>query len=370
MKTRSGIAFLTCFVLTCLYACVEPYEVRYQLNANLLSVEGFVSDQPGTNVSISIGRNVNQSYYSEAVSGCTAEIRTGDGKSIPLQEVSAGLYAAPSTFKGLIGESYQLFFRMPNGNTYQSPKEVLRSTPEIKNTFQQYNPNGILDNTGTRVFASTVDIYLEFDDPKEIQNAYLWRWKLWEEQGICLTCYGGRLGPNGKCVSTIGPLVADYDYSCDRECWEILYNKNINILNDNFINGRSVAGKLVAQIPFYSPNRGALIEIEQLGISKEAYDYFQLISNQTQSTGTLTDTPPAAIIGNIQNVKDPQEKIVGYFGAASSRKVLYWITREGYPDPIVTTLLGHQINMDVSPSPTFPCVLSKDRTPIRPEGWR
>jgi hypothetical protein len=57
-------------------------------------------------------------------------------------------------------------------------------------------------------------------------------------------------------------------------------------------------------------------------------------------------------------VKDPQ------------KKWLYWMIREGYPSPIVTTLLGNQINLDASPAPNFPCVLSKDCTPIRPEGWR
>ncbi|MEI7582106.1 hypothetical protein [Runella sp.] len=57
-------------------------------------------------------------------------------------------------------------------------------------------------------------------------------------------------------------------------------------------------------------------------------------------------------------MKDPQ------------KKWLYWMIREGYPSPIVTTLLGNQINLDASPAPNFPCVLSKDCTPIRPEGWR
>lgn len=375
MKVRFRIALITGLLISCLYACVAPYDVKYQLNADILIIDGFVSDQLGTTVSIDIGRNANKSYYSEAVKGCVTEIRAGDGSTIPLQETEAGVYTAPSNFKGKIGQTYQLHFRTSDGKTYESPKELLKATAEIKNVYQQYDPIGILDNNGNNVIGSTVDIYLDFDDPKETQNFYLWRWKLYEEQSICLTCIAGKLDPvSGKCVRIYSVFPPDYDYSCDGQCWDLFYNKNLNIFSDNFSNGKSISGRLIAKIPFYSSNGGALLEIEQLGISQQAYQYFRLLSDQAQTTGTLVDTPPAAIIGNIRNVNDSQEKTVGFFGAASSKKVLHWVERDRYPNPIVTSLLGRPINreMPVTPPfpPSFPCLLSKNRTPVRPEGWR
>ncbi|AEI46542.1 hypothetical protein Runsl_0083 [Runella slithyformis DSM 19594] len=371
MNLRSKTILIVGLLLIGMCACVEPYDVTYRLNANVLSVDGFVSDQDGTTVSINIARNSGLSYYTEPLQKCTAEIRAGDGSITPLKETISGVYTAPGTFRGKIGQTYQLSFRTPDGKTYESSKELLTGTPEIKNISQQFNLNGLLDNIGKKVVASTVDIYLDFDDPKESKNYYLWRWKLYEEQSICITCVGGRLVGN-QCVKINSRTPADYDYFCDKQCWDLIYNDNINILDDKFVSGKSVTGKLVAKIPFYHPSKGCLLEIEQLGLSQQAYQYFELLSSQSQTTGTLTDTPPAAIIGNVRNVNDSQDKVVGFFGAASTKKISYWIERDRYSNPIVKSLLGHPVNLEVSsfPPPSFPCVLSRDRTPIRPEGWK
>ncbi|MCP1382739.1 DUF4249 domain-containing protein [Runella salmonicolor] len=373
MNIRPKTTFFNCLLLTlsAFYGCVEPYDITYSLNANVLSVEGFVSDQAGTTVSINIARNSNNSYYSEPLKKCVAEIRASDGSTIQLQEVADGIYAAPANFKGKIGQTYQLAFKTPDGKTYESSKELLSTSPEIKKIYQQFDQNGLLDNLGKNVVSSTVDVYLDVDDPKETQNYYLWRWKLYEEQSICITCTGGRL-VNGQCVKINSRNPPDYDYQCDKQCWELIYNSTINILDDKFVNGRSITGRLIGKIPFYSPSQGCLLEIEQLALSPQAYQYFQLLSSQAQNTGTLTDTPPAAIIGNIRNVADSQDKVVGFFGAAGTRKVQYWINRALYPNPLVKTLLGRAPNYEITsfPPSAYPCVLSRTRTPIRPEGWQ
>jgi hypothetical protein len=71
--------------------------------------------------------------------------------------------------------------------------------------------------------------------------------------------------------------------------------------------------KLVAQIPFYN-DYGCLVNLEQISVSLEVYKFYQLVRQLTQGTGGLADTPPSAIVGNIQNVSNPDEKVVGYFG--------------------------------------------------------
>jgi len=356
-----------------LYACVEEYDIRYPLNANVLTVDGFVIDQPGTVVNISTSRNQDLSRYSEPIKGCKAEIRVGNGTVVALREVSTGTYAAPSDFKGQAGQTYQLFFTTPDGNTYESSKEVMGGVPPIKKVYQQFDPNGILDKTGKRVVGSTVDIFVDFDDPPTTKNFYLWRWKLYEEQYICITCEGGTLSGNGGvCIKSNSRNPPTYDYQCDKACWDVFYNNDVNIYSDQFSDGREVKGRLLAKVPYYS-YKGGLLEIEQVGLSSEAYQYYKLLRDQTQTTGTLTDTPPAAIIGNIQNTKNTNEKVAGYFGAASSRKVQYWVDRSIYKDPIIVPILGRAVFLEPSTPfrpPSYPCVMGRDRTPVRPEGWR
>ena len=373
MKKRLFPALLIYLQLFCLYSCVETYDVTYSLDANLLTVEGFVSDQNGATVSISISRNVERNYYSQPLKGCVAEIRSGDGSVVALQEVSEGMYATPATFQGKVGQTYQLHFRTPDGKTYESSKEQLGTVPAIKKIYQQFDPKGVLDKTGKIVVGSTVDVYLDFDDPKDTKNYYLWRWKRYEEQNVCITCDGGTLNfSGGTCVKINSRNPPTYDYQCANPCWDVFYNNEVNLLADDFTNGKSVEGRLIAKVPFHS-YKGALLEIEQVGLTKDAYLYYKLLRDQSQTTGTLTDTPPSPIIGNIQNINDPNDKVIGYFGAASTRVVKYWVERNNYKDHILIPLLGRQANFEpITPfrPPVYPCVLSKFRTPIKPQGWQ
>ncbi len=77
----------------------------------------------------------------------------------------------------------------------------------------------------------------------------------------------------------------------------------------------------MATIPFYTHNPG-LVEIRQTSLTADAYRYYSLFQQQTQNTGGLADTPPSALAGNVHNVANKREVVVGFFTAsviASSR---------------------------------------------------
>ena len=363
-------------VVGCLLGCVSPYDVRYDLNANVVTVEGFVTDESGATVILKRSISQNVSSYDVPLKGCTAAIRTGNGSDVALAETSEGIYVTPADFKGQAGQTYQLRFKTKEGQSYESSLEKMIAVPDIKKVYQQYDPKGLLNNEGTKVLAATTNIFIDFDDPAADRNFYLWRWTLWERQSICITCEQGIYlydPAGGECLRVFSnPAAPTYDYVCNKNCWEILRSKDLNVFSDGYSNGRAVVGRSIAKIPLYS-RLGALIEIEQLGLGPAAYEYYELLRNQTQTTGTLTDTPPAPIIGNIRNSNDLQEKVVGYFGAATVKKVRYWIDRSSYTDAQLTSLLGREPNLEpASPfrPPSAPCLPSRNRTPFTPQGWR
>jgi hypothetical protein len=313
------------------------------------------------------------------------EVRVGDGSVIKLTEFSSGIYVAPASFEGKVGQTYQLYFKTPSGKIYESEKEVLVASPPIDKIYHQFNQNGILDRTGKRVAFSSLDIFVDLQDPANQRNYYLWKWIDFEEQGICATCEGGRLDSKTKqCITERNSRIT-YDYRCEEPCWEIFYSNEVNVFSDVFSNGRAIAARAVAKIPFYAVGGGfgnskALVEIQQYSISANAYEYYKLLRDQTQNTGYLTDTPPAAIIGNIRNINDASEKVVGYFGAAGITKSRLLIDKRPYsPTAIKYLMLSRDPNLEPdSPPmaplfeirpPLAPCVLSITRTPIRPEGW-
>ena len=119
---------------------------------------------------------------------------------------------------------------------------------------------------------------------------------------------------------------------------------------------------------------GCLVEIQQMCVSPDVFAYNKILESQLQGTGGLADTPPVAIVGNIRNVTDFREQIVGYFGVADIQKKRYWVSRKDAKGSI-EFILGHEPLLEPvllsGPSPTYaPCSLTPDRTPIIPEGWQ
>ena len=366
--------------LLLLTSCIDKTDVSYNLNSSVLTVEGQVSDTAPTVVNLTYSQTNGRSVYTETIKNAKVEILVGDGSKISLIETNPGTYETNSDFRGKINQTYQLVFKLMNGTTYQSTVEKLIGVPEIKKIYHSFNPNGILDGTGKRVLGATFDVYVDFEDPADQKNFYLWKWQLFEKQGICLTCEQGYLNSfTQKCVTTMNRSPT-YDYECNGNCWEILYSQDINILSDVFTNGKNVIGRKVAPIPYYS-EQGCLVEIQQVGISSEAYQYYALLRDQSQTTGTLTDTPPATVVGNVTNTLNNRERVVGFFGAAATRSIRYWIDRSGYSDKgFKSSLLGHEVNLEPSTPPKpplneirppyFSCIAGRYRSPSKPIGWK
>jgi hypothetical protein len=355
-----------------LTGCVDSYEVRYELSADVLTVEGLVRDNDITTIKIRNSKSYQRSVYDTPIKGATVEILVGNGTKVSLKETEPGIYVSPNDFRGVVGQSYQLRFRTPDGKLYQSTVEKLNPVSQIKKIYQKFNQNGQLSLDGKRTVSSTFDIYIDTEDPIGEKNFYLWEWSLWEKLFVCITCEGGLL--NGTTCTPINSRnPPTYDYVCQGDCYGIFKNSDITVFADTYTNGLPIVGRLVGKIPYYSQN-GALIEVRQYGVSASAYEYYKLLRDQTQTSGTLTDTPPAAIVGNINNIDDATEKIAGYFGAAATTKTRYWIDRNGIKGGILVNVLGREPNFETSSAPnrppTMPCIESSTRTGIKPVGWQ
>lgn len=369
----------------CIAACVEVYDVRFRFSADIVTVDGFVTDASAVSVFLRKARSVERNYYAEPLRNCTAEIRTGSGGSIKLTEFSSGFYVSNANFKGTVGETYQLRFTTSEGKTYESQIERLNAGPSITKAYHEFNRNGFLDRTGTRPLYSSLDIYVDFVDPANQKNFYLWKWTNFEEQYVCASCEGGLLdSKTEQCIPQRNSRII-YDYRCNGNCWDIFYSTDVNIFSDVFTNGRNIVARNVGKIPFYDlgtpfSNRASLVDVQQYAISADAYEYYKLLRDQTQTTGSLTDTPPAPIIGNIRNVADPDEKVVGYFGAAGLSSIRLFVDKRPYrTNALPALLLGRAVNLEPDSQPAPPlfeirpplatCVPSATRTAIKPTGW-
>ncbi len=320
-----------------LLGCVSAYDPQLQLTADLIVVSGIITDQDSPQT-ITLSR-----LHANADSSINTPIRNAqvevliDGTGVMLSERDAGTYILPEDVRGKVGSSYQLRFRTEEGVAYQSTVETMVAVPTISRVYDM--PHTDLIPVGDTVVPAS-DIFFDYQDPPGTANFYLWRWRNYESQDYCASCRQGRytirdIGPVGSGPLEVLGCVVDptirsyvyYDYPCRGQCWDIFYSTTIDVLSDVYTNGTFQLAHKAATIPAYQASP-ALIVIEQLSLSANAYRYYRLFADQVQNTGTLADSPPAPLVGNVTNTANPQEQVVGYFSAASVASYSYKFTRQ------------------------------------------
>lgn len=423
-------AFLLTFLLT---ACVDPAELTINGTVNTLVVDGTITNLPEPQV-IRLNRSkadpLTGRFGSIPITKATVEVILDSSLVIACHETVDGSYQLPSDFKGQIGHSYQLQFTLSNGMHYQSSPQIMPAVPAIDRISAQYNPASLpveLQLTGG--YRAGHDVYIDWKDPATEHNYYRWEWKLWEKQSWCRSCQQGIYAVNnildhvykdktfyvsgdalyencfvptnyfeaGQPPFTTGLYV--YDYPCRTQCWEILYSSSLNVFDDQYSNGGLITKRKIAQIPFYD-STACLVEIRQLSMTKTAYSYFKRFQDQTQNVGGIADPIPSAPVGNIQNIGNSQERVVGYFTTSAVSAVRHWLDRKdiiglpfGQTDPAGESKLpGSELFYSLNlrqpiPEPIYPypnirllggpprpvtaiCVPSDSRTPFKPVGWQ
>ena len=368
-----------------LFSCIDPYEPGLTLTANVLVVDGSVTDLAARQqVKIARSQVFGGRSATSPVSGARVEIVVNGTQVVTLPENSTtrGLYEAPEGFRGQVGNTYQLRLQVGT-QRYESTAEPLVPAPKIEKVYDKFDARGIANAEKTSFTPANL-IYVDVQDPGDARNFYRWNWTLWEQQVWCASCERGlfiqtnALTGDGFCqTDRTLPVGNFYDYSCISPCWDIFQGLELNLFADTYSNGKPIVGRLAAKIPYYQ-GASALVEIRQQGLSLGAYQYYRLFESQTQSVGGLADTPPAPITGNIRNVANNLEPVVGYFSASGVASVRYWLNRQnasGVPVGLMYALVGRPANPE--PSSPFPprppaarCVLSETRTPVKPEGWQ
>ena len=393
------VLLLACLTVALLpLACVDPAEPVIDATVDVVIVDGTITNVAEPQV-IRLNRSRADPFtgrFSDTpLTGARAEVVVNGTGVVALSETNVGIYELPNGFRGSVGNRYQLRFQLADGTRYASSTETMPAVPMIQSVTDQYNPDGL---TGRQDgLTASNDIYLTTDDPADQTNYYRWNWTLWERQDWCHTCPQGLIyyerDANNQLVEgclapgnfELGfPLPPFIDYECRTMCWEIQFSSSLNLFSDSYTNGRTIRNRRVAVIPFHQ-YRPCLVEVRQMSLTQQAYQFYQRLDDQTQRTGGLADTPPSAPVGNVTSLANDREAVIGYFSASAVSSVRYWLDRKkvtgkvpniagdlpnlfyalnGRP-PIPEPARGYQYR-----PPLAVCVPSDTRTPVKPEGWR
>ncbi|WP_152757914.1 DUF4249 domain-containing protein [Salmonirosea aquatica] len=333
---KKALAWVTIALVS---ACVTPYEADFKQQPESVVVQGFISNEPGPYI-VQLVRPANYSFqgYSIGIQGAKVYITDDVGEREDLVETrDIGQYKTLK-LQGITGRTYQLHFEI-DGKKYESKPELLREAVAIDHIYHE--PFRSIDPITKERQLGGWHVYVDTQDPDERGNYY--RWTAMHYKYLLTTC---------------------------TDCWDIvrcLGPDCIKVANDALNNGRKIARQEVATVPVECRNKYYL-EVEQQALSREGYLYFKTIKQLLENTGGVFDVTPSAVPGNMSCLTDPDEQVLGLFGAVGITRVGYVVDRSNAERAACPPVLPYLPPGGIPP-PCIPCVESLYRTGQKPRFW-
>lgn len=338
MRLAVGICVLV--IGMCVSACIEPFDPEIEGFEDSLVVEGHIldGDQPATvRLSRSFGFDEDRPTL---LSGAQVGIRDDQGGETMLAEVSPGMYQSDtSQYQGTPGASYQLFFETAAGEKYESDWVLMKKGVEIEKIDWQMETQVVDNRTSLGV-----QFYLSSYDPEGLGRYYRWDYvETWEFR-VPFPALGLWN------IQTTSPDWYPFSEIPD-VCWlsdtssQIIFGSTIGLSAD----------RIVDQPIRFASTRGNYLQrkysilVKQYVISEETYSFYQNLKQVTEDLGTLFDPIPSEIIGNIRNVNDPDEAVIGLFSADGYSEKRVFVRRNELPAIVISDIFSN-CDLDTIPS--------------------
>jgi hypothetical protein len=299
MKFTYNIRLFQSVLLVLLFCtCKEKYlPAVLKTNAGYLVVEGSIVSGDSTIIRLSRTSNISDTLAPNPEPGDKVVVAGQDNSLYPLTDRGNGYYyCAPLNLSTAV--KYRLQITTSGGANYQSDYVPLKLSPPIDSVgWYQDTANNVQLYVNSHNTADTVGYYRwDYDETWKYHSSYS----------------SGFDWVNGQVVVR---NLADYVYNC----WSVSHSSNVIIASTAKLAQDVIYQQPVATVP-YSNERLWLeysILVRQYSLTQDAYNFWQNLKTSTQQLGSLFDAQPAQLQGNIHNVSNPGEVVVGYISACS-----------------------------------------------------
>jgi hypothetical protein len=324
-------------------ACIDPLPVHTLPGGKVLVVDGLISDEPGPYEvklfwSSALTENLDQPVMETKAS---VWIIDDENVATEMTESMPGVYVTdPHNFVGQKGKTYQLKIITSGGLEFESLHETLMPAGSIDSLYFTFQPDVINANDATQpqdAVTIFVDASAAPDNPTGLSR--------WRSTGIYEVHTFPELRtrmenemrvpdplPCSGYINVKNELVQVEDCSCC-DCWVYEYNSKSIVSQNQFVQNNQFKSVSIAQIPvdqwrFY---RKYHIEVEQLSVSENVYEFWKRLAGQQAGTGSVFQPNAVRIEGNIRCVSDPDIEAFGVFSASGVVRKSMFIHRYNIP---------------------------------------
>ena len=258
-----------------LTSCVDSVNLDLPLGTERIVIGGWITtnNEP---YEISVTRTIgfNDQDSNSGISGAEVYVLNRLSERFDfLESNDKGVYkSVPNELLGQTGERYTLYVNLKNDSQYVSSSEFLQTVPELDTLFfgTSFDPVLPISDPDAKVFFAKGRIV----DTPNVRNYY--RWKMYIN--------------------------------------DTLRNKpeELVIFNDKFTNGNLFETKVTDILLKLNDS----LRLEHWSLSKRAFDYYSLLISQISNDQIGPSTRATAVRGNMRSLTDPEELVLGYFGAS------------------------------------------------------
>ncbi|WP_223648442.1 DUF4249 domain-containing protein [Hymenobacter psoromatis] len=297
-----------------LASCVKPYNAPVPAAAkSYLVVDGYIrTNGPSTfRLSRTLGLTASQP---QAESQAKVLIEDDLGNDYSLSEQPAGTYTLSQPQPLDSTRHYKLRVTTAGGAAYASDLVPVQLTPPIDTVSWNYTGEGV------QIAVST------HGAPGRPTTFYRWDY---QETWLYTSAFYSHLVYNKDSSEFVRRNEDIY------HCWNTAGSNTINLGST-----AALAQDVLSRQPLgLILNKSVKLRIRysilvlQYGQTADEYKYWETLKKNTENIGSLYDALPTQLTGNLHNVADPAEPVLGYVGAHSVRSRRIFIDRTELPLP-------------------------------------
>lgn len=298
-----------------LAGCLDPYTPPKTDNeSSFLVVDGWI-DVTNGKATVTLTRSLGLTALTDypAETGAVVKLKDSEGAFITMVEQSPGTYTTSHSFD--ITKTYQLIFTAAGKNYVSDPVAMVRNSPISKLDWSA-------DDTRFQVIASTID-------PGEGSRYYRYAMEETFE-------YRAFFGSSYKFIGNQPAFRFDEADNITR-CWRADPVSTIVLTSTEGLSENRIEDFPVIQLEKGDRKlwHDYSLLVRQIALDKAAYDYWSQLAKVSQSLGGLFDPIPFSLKGNVRNVFDPEEKVLGYFSGGEVSAARVRVKSDVLPDGYV-----------------------------------
>lgn len=292
--------------------CLEKFNPQIPNPSNVLVVEGHLSDRREPDrVKLSRTRAIGNPL-SVAEQNARVVVIDGSGREHVFGEVAPGVYeSAKSDFQGVVGEIYMLDIVTRDGRHYRSDPVRFKKTPPIEEVYYEEASKvqlGELDQSGISVFLDTYD-------PTGNTRYYRWEWlENWEIKMPINSKYDFQVFKDTVGMGYPIPKALRVDVCYDTDTTRKIMVASTKLLREDRVSRFELT--FVSTDGFKLESIYGII-VYQYALDEAGHAYWDELRAASEGQGTLFDPQPYELTGNVRNVDDPDEPVLGYFDAST-----------------------------------------------------